>query len=60
MLKVIEYVLLGLGIISLYACGMLLTRERQLLQDAIIDLDMTVSSIQTATGERRRADIEID
>lgn len=60
MLKVIEYVLLGLGVVSLYACGMILTRQVQLLEQARIDLDMTVYNISMLAGVRRNADIEIE
>lgn len=60
MLKVIEYVLLGFGIISLYACGMIFTKQVQLLEQARIDLDMTVNHISMLTGVRRNADIEIE
>lgn len=60
MFKVIELVLLGFGIISLYAAGMILTKEVQLLQDTRVDLDMQLSYMSQLTGARRHADIEVD
>ena len=59
MFKIIEYVLLGFGIVSLYACGCFLTKEVALLQECRTDIDMQLAQLQTLTGERRKADIEI-
>lgn len=60
MLKIIEYVLLGIGIIGLYAQGCFLTKEIELLRETRTDLDMQLEVITALTGERRKADIEID
>lgn len=58
--KVIEYILLAFGIISIYGQGVFLTKEIQLLRDTRTDLDMQLEVISRLTGERRRADIEIE
>lgn len=60
MIKVIEYVLLGFGIVSLYACGCFLTKEIALLTDVRMDIDMQLARLQNITGERRKADFEIE
>lgn len=60
MFKIVEYVLLAFGIICIYGQGLFLTKEIQLLQDCRTDLDMQLQVIANLTGERRKADIEID
>ena len=60
MLKVVEYVLLLLGIIGLYAQGCFLTKEIELLRECREDLDMQLLVISNLTGEKRRAEFEID
>ena len=59
MFKIVEYVLLGFGIVSLYACGCFLTKESALLTEVRTDIDMQLAMLQNITGDRRKADIEI-
>lgn len=60
MFKIVEYVILGFGIVSLYACGCFLTKEISLLTDVRTDLDMQLARMEQLNGDRRKADIEVE
>lgn len=60
MFKIIEFVFLGFAIAGIYGAGFFLTREVMMLQEVRTDIDMQLEEIRLLTGERRRADIEIE